>query len=234
MRKEASLHGLQFTSAKVVCNKGIPKGTVTFVAIVPQGKGVWPALWLLPIGTAVENGPSLPPSNWPRTGEIDVMELRGDMPNKLFQTIHFGTSWDTGHDMVRSCYNVENIADGQPHTFMATWDSTGMQMFVDGVCNLNIDFTQTNVWPSNCQLNDPASWPSVAATDSVNHISTRCNPFVKGVSFVPILNVAVGGQFFNPQPSQDSIPSKATMKITEVTLSPNTSFVKTCAAPTPC
>jgi beta-glucanase (GH16 family) len=42
---------------------------------VPQGKGTWPAFWMLPSNFEV--------SQWPLGGEIDIMEFIGREPNNV-------------------------------------------------------------------------------------------------------------------------------------------------------
>ena len=46
---------------------------------LPTGKGIWPAFWLL--------GDDIEFINWPRCGEVDIMENIGD-PAKIYSTIH--------------------------------------------------------------------------------------------------------------------------------------------------
>ena len=48
-------------------------GRFEFRAKFPQGKGYWPALWLMPSHVT-------PTAGWPACGEIDVVENQGDYP----------------------------------------------------------------------------------------------------------------------------------------------------------
>ena len=47
---------------------------------VPSGAGLWPAFWSL--------GTNIADVGWPQTGEIDIMEVVGRVPNEVFGTIH--------------------------------------------------------------------------------------------------------------------------------------------------
>lgn len=75
----------QFTSARLVSkNKGDWKyGRIEVRAKLPSGKGLWPAIWMLP--TTRKYG------GWPHSGEIDIMENVGYWPDSLFGTIHTGS-----------------------------------------------------------------------------------------------------------------------------------------------
>ena len=85
---------------------------------VPKGKGMWPAFWLLP-----------EPLGWPP--EIDVLEILGHEPSKLYMTHHFrdeqkkrgshGGSW-SGPDF-----------SAEFHEFAIEWSPQAIAWFVDGV-----------------------------------------------------------------------------------------------------
>ena len=51
-------------------------------AKLPQGQGLWPAIWLLFSERTY--------GEWPLSGEIDIMEATGDRPDEIFGTIHYG------------------------------------------------------------------------------------------------------------------------------------------------
>ena len=61
----------------------------------PRGVGFWPAFWTL--GTTVNrfgHGGEDAYTNWPRSGEIDVMEIRGGEEHERFMaTIHHGMAY---------------------------------------------------------------------------------------------------------------------------------------------
>jgi beta-glucanase (GH16 family) len=71
-----------YTSAKLITKyKGDwLYGRIEVKAKLPAGKGVWPAIWMLP--TDWEYG------DWPGSGEIDIMENVGYMPDSVFSSIH--------------------------------------------------------------------------------------------------------------------------------------------------
>ncbi len=117
--------GKEYTSARIrTLNKGDwTYGRFEFRAKLPYGKGLWPAIWMLP--SEWEYG------GWPTSGEIDIMELLGQEPYKVYGTIHYGTL--ANHQQSGSSYHLPTstfFADY--HTFTLEWDSTGMSWYVDG------------------------------------------------------------------------------------------------------
>ncbi|MCX7011895.1 MAG: glycoside hydrolase family 16 protein [Candidatus Sumerlaeota bacterium] len=56
-------------------------GRVEVRAKIPQGKGVWPAIWML--------GDNIGKVGWPACGEIDIMEFVGKDPNHVHATVHY-------------------------------------------------------------------------------------------------------------------------------------------------
>ena len=71
-----------WTSARLVTrNKGDWKwGRIEVRAMVPTGRGTWPAIWMLP--TNWQYG------QWPNSGEIDIMEHVGYDVNRIHGSIH--------------------------------------------------------------------------------------------------------------------------------------------------
>ena len=79
--KEAYGHR-QYTSGRVNSKYSFRYGRVEVVAKTPSGNGLWPAIWLLPTENVY--------GTWPGSGEIDIFEGRGQHPDQMQQTIHFG------------------------------------------------------------------------------------------------------------------------------------------------
>jgi len=65
-------HGEHFTSAKLTTHHLAdwgPGHRVDVRARLPQGRGTWPAIWMLPTDSVY--------GGWPASGEIDIMEAVG-------------------------------------------------------------------------------------------------------------------------------------------------------------
>lgn len=85
---------------------------------VPAGKGMWPAFWMLP-----------EPPTWPP--EIDVLEILGHQPDRLYMTHH----WMDEHHKHRSHGGQFRGPDFSKdfHTFGVTWSPDAIVWTVDGV-----------------------------------------------------------------------------------------------------
>ncbi|MEO1652798.1 MAG: Calx-beta domain-containing protein, partial [Bacteroidota bacterium] len=72
-RKER-VDGFSYTSSRIITQgkQSLKFGRVDIRAVLPIGQGLWPALWML--------GDNIDQVSWPRCGEIDIMEIRGDQP----------------------------------------------------------------------------------------------------------------------------------------------------------
>ena len=119
--------GKQYTSARMrTRNKGDWKyGRMDIRAKMPYGRGLWPAIWMLPTDTTY--------GGWPVSGEIDIMECLGHDPWTIYGTIHFGQSV-AGHQQLGGKYTLasESFAGGF-HVFAIEWDSTSIKWLVDGL-----------------------------------------------------------------------------------------------------
>ena len=185
-QKEAC-KGCAYTSARLLSRKqdGRPLfnkqyGRFEFRAKLPTGRGIWPALWLLP-QTEQYGG-------WAASGEIDVLEARGQEPHKVVGTLHYGSQWPanvhSGRDYVLP--DLGSITDF--HLYALEWEPGAIRWFVDGRCYA----TQT-FWWSSSELAGQQGRPPASAGE----LNPWPAPFDR--PFYIIMNLAVGGNFLgNP------------------------------------
>jgi beta-glucanase (GH16 family) len=91
---------------------------------IPEGKGMWPAFWMLgdDIGTA----------QWPNCGELDVMENVGNEPGTVHGTIHGpGYSGSAGVGAPYDLPSGQKFSDDF-HTFGVDWSPNKISWSVDG------------------------------------------------------------------------------------------------------
>jgi beta-glucanase (GH16 family) len=87
---------------------------------MPLGQGLWPAFWLLG-----ENGTT-------GVNEIDIHEYLGSVPNTVYMTVHWGTSYTTGHQSDSQSYSGPDFS-ADYHTFALDWDADRVIWYVDGI-----------------------------------------------------------------------------------------------------
>jgi beta-glucanase (GH16 family) len=85
-------------------------------------QGLWPAFWLL--------GANFPQVGWPASGEIDVMEHVGKVPNSTYATIHAPQYFGGGG--IGGPYTIGTDFAAGFHTFAMEWNADHMTFFVDG------------------------------------------------------------------------------------------------------
>ncbi|WP_316766192.1 glycoside hydrolase family 16 protein [Pedobacter frigiditerrae] len=80
--KKESMNGMAYTSTRLVTRNKLDVlyGRIEVSAKLPTGKGTWPAIWMLPTDRAY--------GDWPKSGEIDIMEHVGYDQNNVHFTTH--------------------------------------------------------------------------------------------------------------------------------------------------
>ncbi|WP_162303462.1 glycoside hydrolase family 16 protein [Hymenobacter sediminis] len=149
-----------YTSARLITKgkKTFQFGRIDVRAKIPKGKGVWPAIWML--------GADIDQNNWPKCGEIDIMELRGSKPKELISTMHYATSTGAhGYEGDTKVLPVDLSTDFHIYSVVRSENMT--RFYLDG--NPQPYYTYNN--------------------------STSASPYPFNNGFFLILNVAVGGHF---------------------------------------
>jgi beta-glucanase (GH16 family) len=197
--KTVSTYPARVKTAKLQLNKGVQFGAVSFdIDMDVAGRdGAWPAAWMLPQYHGVDPKKTDPQklsveptvafgtdSLWPACGEIDLMEAKGNDNTKIVQTLHFGKTYDPNWKYIGTTRTGDFITTGR-HTYSAAWSSDGVAFFVDG------SLTAYRSWATSGDLGGEP------------------NPFLDK-TWCPILNIAMGGNFFTADGSQYLDPSTDT------------------------
>ncbi len=115
----------QITSARLVSQHKaeFAYGRIEARLKVPAGAGLWPAFWTL--------GANIADVGWPQTGEIDIMEFVGRVPNEAFGTIH-GPGYSGGAS-IGNTHNFGEPVSNAYHTFSIEWQPDRIEWYVDGI-----------------------------------------------------------------------------------------------------
>ena len=171
-RKE-NFEGMAYTSSRLrtVKDDGTELFTKTYGRIearikMPKGNGFWPAFWLLPSTTDY--------GVWASSGEIDILEAKGRLPNRVYGTVHFGQPWP-GNKYTGSMYKFpdsQTIADY--HVYSLEWEPGVLRWLVDD----NVYYETSQWWSLGAGQSEPYAYPA---------------PYDK--PFYILLNFAIGGNY---------------------------------------
>jgi beta-glucanase (GH16 family) len=165
-----SYGGKNYTSSRLKTQgkRFFKYGRVDIRALLPKGRGIWPALWMMPQSDVF--------GGWPRSGEIDIMELVGHEAGKSYSTVHYGpgpgsTNISRGYTLPTGLFN------DQFHVFSMEWEQDQMKFYVDD--NLFSTVTKADLGANNYPFNE---------------------------SFYFIVNLAVGGNWPGPPDAATVFP----------------------------
>lgn len=148
-------------------------GRFEFRAKLPRGQGLWPAIWMMP--TEDKYG------TWASSGEIDIMEFKGQEPHQVWGTLHYGRQWpDNKHTGTQYQLKNGNFCDDF-HEFALEWEEGKIRWYVDGTM-----YQEQTKWDSS-----GGAFPA-----PFNH------------PFHIVLNMAVGGGFVGNPDGQTKFPSQ--------------------------
>lgn len=124
--KKEQKGGKEYTSARLITkNKGDWKyGRFEIRAKLPEGRGIWPAIWMLP--TDWEYG------GWPDSGEIDIMEHVGYEPDSVYATAHTGAYNHIKGTQKSQGIHVDPLY-GQFHDFALEWEEDEYRVYMNDV-----------------------------------------------------------------------------------------------------
>ncbi|KAJ3388598.1 hypothetical protein HDU92_001416 [Lobulomyces angularis] len=181
------INPIQSAALRTIDSLTLSFGKIEVKAKLPKGDWIWPAIWLLPKYNQY--------GQWPASGEIDIMESRGNAPsypaggyNSIGSTLHWGTAWDQNkYKLTHSNYTLPNgktFADDF-HTFGLEWTPEYIKTYIDDPSNvvLNVPLSDFNAFKKGGFSNVNNPWINTCPQA----------PFDYQNEFYLILNVAVGG-----------------------------------------
>lgn len=142
-------------------------------AKLPSGQGIWPAIWMLPTDNKY--------GTWAASGEIDIMEMRGQNPSVVLGTLHYGGAFPNNTYSGDEWRLPEGTFADEFHVFAVEWREGVIEWFIDGQ-----------------KVQTQTSWTSAGGDFPA--------PFDQ--KFHMILNLAVGGGFLGPPDETTQFPQR--------------------------
>ena len=122
-----SINNFNYTSAKLVTENKVDftqPGRITVRFRSPEGVGMWPAIWMMPLESIY--------GGWPASGEIDLVEIRGDNMQEILSTVHYGSD-PSNHKFQGGSYFLpqsDNLNE-KFHELEFTWQENSMKFILD-------------------------------------------------------------------------------------------------------
>ncbi|KAG1421000.1 hypothetical protein G6F58_003942 [Rhizopus delemar] len=176
------INPIQSARLRTVNSMSIRYGKVEVRARTPKGDWLWPAIWMLPKDSVY--------GTWPASGEIDIMESRGNKgypygnTSQILSTLHWGPNFylNKYHLTQGQIQSKTGTFSDNFHIYGLEWSKEGLRTYVDDQTVLQVDF-------------DKSAWEKGAFDEK-----TTMNPWKGGDISAPfdqefylIMNLAVGG-----------------------------------------
>lgn len=137
--QQESYGGRSYTSSRLKTQgkQNFKYGRIDIRARLPEGAGIWPALWML--------GKNITDVGWPKSGEIDIMEMVGgnspqdnhpDGDRTAVGTMHWNNNGLNGSYSPVSTGGYRKLSASlseEFHVFSIQWDVNGIGWYVDDV-----------------------------------------------------------------------------------------------------
>ena len=134
--------GAKYTSASIntMGKFSCLYGRVEMRAKLPFSKGLWPAFWMM--------GENFPIVNWPRCGEIDIMEMIGkedDPGSNGEQTMslhYFSKEANDIHSSIERYRSPYECFGDDFHTWAIEWEEGEIRWYFDDVMTRRAELTE--------------------------------------------------------------------------------------------
>lgn len=180
--RSENFRGSGFTSARINTKDLFEQayGRIEARLITPFGPGIWPAFWML--------GENFDEVGWPQTGEIDIMELRGQQPNIVLGSVH-GPGFSGGNAITKPFGLQQGRFDTDYHIYAVEWFPDRIDYFVD-------DFLYQRITKED--------------------VEDAGGEWVFDKPFFLLMNVAVGGTFVGFPSAETPFPQHMTIDYVRV------------------
>jgi beta-glucanase (GH16 family) len=169
--KPESYNGKGYTSARLNTAKSASwlYGRFEMNAKLPNGKHLWPAFWMLPTDNKY--------GTWAASGEIDIMEYRGQVLDKVEGTLHFGGQFPNNVYQGSGPKTMNTDLSAGFHTYAVEWDKDEIRWYVDTTMYHSMTLQR-----------------SFFSGKGVTPYTANRQPFDQ--RFFIVINLAIGGGFF--------------------------------------
>lgn len=136
--KREAINGFDFSSTRMTTldKFDFEYGRIEVRAKLPSGGGTWPAIWML--------GANFPDVGWPDTGEIDIMEHKGNDPGVIHGSLHM--PGNSGGSAISETTTLSNVSQ-EFKTYTVEWSEDSILFAIDG--EIYHEYDNTSSTPFN-------------------------------------------------------------------------------------
>jgi len=179
--KKERFEGKDYTSARLMTAADWQYGRIETRAKLPDGRGTWSAIWMMPGGWTFKDG------NWPDIGEIDIMEHVGHETGIIHASAHSKDyQWQKNTQQTATIF-VPDV-DTEFHTYTLEWTPELLTAFVDD--SLYFSYQNEGLgetkWPYTKPFYLLLNVAVGGAWGSINGIDTTAFPQTMEVDFVRV------------------------------------------------
>jgi hypothetical protein len=122
----AKKDGSDYTSGRIKTQGlyNFTYGRVEVRAKLPSAQGTWPAIWML--------GSNHPTAGWPFSGEIDIMEQRGNDKSYVEGTCHWYNTAGSNNASYGEQTSIDTTSS-EFHLYTLEWTDTAIRIYLDDV-----------------------------------------------------------------------------------------------------
>jgi beta-glucanase (GH16 family) len=190
---ESILNPIKSARIRTVDSFAFKYGKVVIRAKMPGGDWLWPSIWLMPRWNQY--------SFWPASGEIDIVESRGNRnlvnasgvhigTQMISSTLHWGPAWNA------NMYQLTNVDKMDPTGFDVDWHDYQMMWTEDDITFSIDDKTLATFAPPDGGFWEWGNLESSGFSNPWRTSKSKMAPFDQEFYFV--INLAVGGVAFFP------------------------------------
>ncbi len=154
-------------------------------AKLPKGPGIWPAFWLTNDSTL----------------EIDGLEMLGDRPSRIYQTLH-----ENKHQVYQGIVDGPDYSAGF-HTYGIDWQPTYVKWYIDGVLTTTYNAPMPSD-PLNICLNTAVggSWPGSPTSATTFPVNYDID-YVRVYDTKPVAPVAIADAYSTSADATLTVPA---------------------------
>jgi beta-glucanase (GH16 family) len=178
--KKQNINGNAFTSSRMISKGSITYGRIEVKAMLPAGRGTWPAIWMLPDDFKY--------GSWPASGEVDIMEMVGFDPNNVHFSAHNSTYF-AGNSKT-STLNIPTASTSY-HLYREDWTPYAIRGYYDDI----LVFTYINTgqgsayWPYDQKFHLLLNLAVGGDWGGIKGIDTTAFPTAMKVEYVHFFNI---------------------------------------------